>query len=107
MRRGHGRKKKEHTIKTEMSAISERIIEVEVTTEDIEKMRADGVSEADLPEAGIKHFRPARHILKDKVAILLDIDIVQHFKERVKSDDTEFYQKQINQTLRRAIEHEK
>lgn len=83
---------------------NEKIIEVEVTAEDIEKMRVGGVSEADLPETGIKRFRPAQHILKDKVAILLDIDIVEHFKKRAETDNTEFYQTQINKTLRRVIE---
>ncbi len=86
---------------------NEKIIEVTVTTEDIEEMRADGISEAELPEIGVKRFRPARHILKDKVAILLDVDIVEHFKKRAESDDTEFYQTRINQTLRRMIENEK
>lgn len=83
---------------------NEKIIEVEVTAEDIEKMRADGVSEADLPEVGIKRFHPAHHVLKDKVAIMLDVDIVEHFKKRAESGDTDFYQTQINQTLRQVIE---
>ncbi len=55
----------------------EKIIEVEVTADDLEKMRAEGVSEEDLPAIGIKRYRPARHIVKnkDKVMILLDADI--------------------------------
>ena len=83
---------------------NERILEVKVTAEDLEEMRADGIAEADLPAIGIKCYRPARHIIKDKVVILLDSDIVDHFKKVAETDDKEFYQTQINQTLRRLIE---
>ena len=83
---------------------NERIFEVEVTAEDLEEMRADGIAEEDLPAIGIKRYRPARHIIKDKVAILLDVDIVEHFKKIAETGDKEFYQMQINQTLRRFIE---
>jgi len=89
-----------------MSTISEKIIEVKITAADIAEMRASGVAEAELPNPGIKRYRPARHILRDKVAILLDVDIVDHFKKKAVSGDSELYQKQINQTLRRAIERE-
>jgi uncharacterized protein (DUF4415 family) len=86
---------------------NERIIEVEVTAEDLEKMRAEGVSESDLPAIGIKRYRQARHILRDKVVVLLDADIVDHFKKSVNNDDEEVYQSQINRELRRLIEREK
>ena len=43
----------------------EKIIEVQVTAEDLEKMKADCISEKDLPELGPKRYRPARHIVKD------------------------------------------
>ena len=86
---------------------NERIIEVEVTSEDLEKMRADGIAEADLPSIGIKRYRPARHILRDKVVVLLDADIVEHFKKSANNDDKEVYQTQINLELRRMIEQEK
>ena len=83
----------------------ERIIEVEVTAADIAEMRADGVPEGEIPALGtIERFRPARHLMKDKVAILLDRDIVDHFRKGAETGDSEFYQRQINQTLRRAIE---
>lgn len=88
-----------------MSTTNERLIEVEVTAEDILKMRADGVPESELPRLGVKRYRPARHIVNDKVAILLDADIVEHFKNE--SADAEFYQARINKTLRRIIESEK
>ncbi|MBC7798411.1 MAG: hypothetical protein H7Z37_16200, partial [Pyrinomonadaceae bacterium] len=55
---------------------NERIIEVEVTSEDLEKMRAEGYDESELPALGIKKYRPARHIIRDKVVVLLDADIV-------------------------------
>jgi uncharacterized protein (DUF4415 family) len=87
-----------------MNTTNQRIIEVEVTVDDLEKMRADGIAEADLPPLGIKRYRPARHIPKDKVAVLLDADIVEHFKKTTENDDTKFYQTQINQTLRKFIE---
>lgn len=85
-----------------MNKTDERIIEVEVTPEDIETMRAQGVDEADLPSPGIKRYRPARHIIRDKVAILLDADIVEHFKTN--SGSGEFYQNQINKALRQIVE---
>ena len=47
-----------------------------------------------------RRYRPARHVLRDKVAILLDIDIVEHFKAN--SDSDEFYQTQINKALRQV-----
>ena len=50
-----------------MNMTDEKIIEVEVTNEDLEKMRADGVPENDLPELGIKRYRRARHI-QEKLA---------------------------------------
>lgn len=56
------------SLKNETSSTDERIIEVRVTTEDLEKMKADGISENDLPQPGIKRYRPARHILKEKLA---------------------------------------
>ncbi|NOT48701.1 MAG: hypothetical protein HOP17_13245 [Acidobacteria bacterium] len=85
-----------------MNKTDEKLIEVEVTAGDIEIMRAQGVEESDLPALGIKRYRPARHIIRDKVAILLDADIVEHFKTN--SDSDEFYQAQINKALRQVIE---
>lgn len=83
----------------------ERIVEVEVTAADIAEMRADGIPESEIPALGtIERFRPARHRMTDKVAILLDRDIVDHFRKDAETGDAEFYQKQINQTLRQAIE---
>lgn len=94
--------RKELIIRIEMNKTDEKLIEIEVTAEDIETMRAEGVEESNLPTPGIKRYRPARHIIRDKVAILLDADIVEHFKTN--SDSDEFYQTQINKALRRVIE---
>ena len=92
-------------IRIEMNKTDEELIEIEVTAGDIKTMRERGVDESDLPAPGIKRYRPARHVLRDKVAILLDIDIVEHFKAN--SDSDEFYQTQINKALRQVIESER
>lgn len=89
----------------ETNMIDERIIEITVTSADIAEMRAEGIPESEIPALGtVKRFRPARHRMSDKVAILLDRDIVDHFKKKAESDDGDFYQKQINNTLRQVIE---
>ncbi len=87
----------------------ERIIEVEVTQEDLEKLRADGVPENDLPEPGIKRYRPARHILKDKakITLLLDAEILEHFERRAASEDAAPCPIQINNALRAVMERER
>ncbi|HSK74255.1 MAG TPA: BrnA antitoxin family protein [Pyrinomonadaceae bacterium] len=85
----------------------EKIIEVEVTAEDLEKMRAEGLDEADLPELGIKRYRPARHIIKNKVAVLLDADIAEHFQKRAEEENISSFQSRINQELRQIMEREK
>lgn len=88
-----------------MSTTTERIIEIEVTAADISQMRADGVPEHEIPALGtIERYRRSQHILKDKVAVLVDVDIVDHFKKISVGADSLFYQKKINQTLRQAIE---
>ena len=86
----------------------ERIIEVEVTREDLEEMRADGVSENDLPEPGIKRYRPARHILKDKakITLLLDAEILEHFEKRAEKENAPC-PTQINDALRAIMERER
>ena len=98
---------KEPTIKIEDYMINEVIIEVEATAEDLEIMRADVFSESELPSPGIKKYRSSRYILKDKVRVLLDADIVEHFGNTKYKEDKETYQTNINQTLRQVIESEK
>lgn len=95
-------------MKIGMIMTDKKVIEIKVTSAHIEEMRSDGVSEAEIPPLGtVKRYRPARHILHDKVAILLDTDIVEHFKKRSESGDQTFYQTEINRTLRNAIEGKK
>lgn len=49
-----------------MKKLNERIIEVEVTEQDLEKLREAGIEEKDLPKIGIKRYRPATHLHKEK-----------------------------------------
>ncbi len=92
-----------------MNTTDKRIIEVKVTAEDLEKMRTEGVSENDLPEIGIKHYRPARHILKDKdkITLLIDSEVLEHFEKRAAKDNAAPCQTQINDELRRIMERDK
>lgn len=93
--------------RTELSLTDEKIIEVEVTAEDLDKMRAEGIAEEDLSAIGEKKcYRPAQHIIKNKVMILLDADIVEHFKKRAEAEHLSFYQTQINRELRQIMERE-
>ncbi len=87
----------------------EKIIEVEVTTEDLEKIKADGVSEKDLPELGLKRYRPARHIVKgkDKITLLIDSEVLEHFEKRAEKENAAPYPVQINDELRRIMERER
>lgn len=79
----------------------EKIIEIEVTDEDIEEMRSKGISEDELPNVGdIKRYRPARHIIKTKTPVLLDTNIVNHYKEK----NSETYQTEINNELANIIQ---
>jgi uncharacterized protein (DUF4415 family) len=87
-----------------MSMTDEKIIEVEVTVEDLEKMRAEGIAEKELPEIGIRHYRPARHIIKNRTAILLDSDIAEYFKKRAEEETGTTFQTHINNELRSLIE---
>lgn len=87
----------------------DRIIEVEVTTEDLEQMKAEGFSDEDLPEIGVKRYRPARHILKDKgkITLLIDSEVLEHFEKRAKKENSASCQIQINEELRRIMERDR
>ena len=89
-----------------MSMTDEKIIEVEVTSDDLDKMRAGGIAEEDLPSIGVKRYRPAQHIIKNKLMILLDADIVEHFKKRAEAEHLPSFQTQINRELRQIMERE-
>ena len=92
-----------------MSMINEKIIEVKVTADDLELMRAEGIPEDELPEIGVKRYRPARHIIKnkDKITLLIDSDVLEHFQKRSEKGDAEPCQTQINKELRRIMESDK
>lgn len=87
----------------------ERIIEVKVTNEDLEKMKAEGFSDEDLPEIGVKRYRPARHILKDKgkITLLIDSEVLEHFEKRAEKENAAPCQIQINEELRRIMERDR
>ena len=92
-----------------MNTTNEKIIEVEVTKEDLEQMKTEGVSEKDLPEIGIKRYRPSRHILKDKgkITLLIDSEVLEHFEKRAEKENSVSCQIQINQELRRIMERDR
>jgi len=87
----------------------ERTIEVEVTEEDLEQMKAEGFSKKDLPEIGVKRYRPSRHILKDKdkITLLIDSEVLEHFEKRAEKENTASCQIQINQELWRIMERDR
>ena len=92
-----------------MNTTDKKIIEVEVTNEDLEKMKAEGVSERDLPEIGVKRYRPARHIQKDKgkITLLIDSEVLEHFEKRAEKQNAAPCQIQINDELRRIMERDR
>lgn len=49
--------------------IHEKMIEVEVTADDLKTLRAQGIDEADLPAMGIKRYYPARHFRRDILTV--------------------------------------
>ncbi len=87
----------------------EKIIEVEVTAEDLEKMKSAGVPKKDLPELGTRRYRPARHIIKnkDKITLLIDSEVLEHFEKRAEKENAASCQVQINDELRRIMERER
>lgn len=92
-----------------MNTTDEKIIEVEVTADDLEKMKAAGVSEKDLPELGLRRYRPARHVVKDKnkITLLIDSEVLEHFEKRAARQNAAPCQVQINAELRRIMERER
>ncbi|MCY7376051.1 MAG: BrnA antitoxin family protein [Pyrinomonadaceae bacterium] len=87
----------------------EKIIEIEVTAADLEEMKYEGVFESDLPEIGIKRYRPARHVIKDKskITLLIDSEVLEHFESRAAKNERESCQSRINAGLRRIMERER
>lgn len=87
----------------------ERIIEVEVTAEDLKTMKVEGIAETDLPELGVKRYRPARHLAKDKskITLLIDAEVLEHFEKRAVKENAASCQIQINDELRRIMERDR
>lgn len=78
--------------------------------EDVEKMRAEGVEEKDLPAVGsLKRYRPARHIQtdKNKITLLIDAEVLEHFEKRARRKNAAPSQVQINDELRRIMERDR
>lgn len=92
-----------------MNTTDKRTIEVEVTAEDLEKLKADGVAEKDLPEIGVKRYRPARHIQtgKNTITLLIDAEVLEHFEKRAGRKNAVPFQIQINDELRSIMERDR
>lgn len=72
-------------------------------------MKSEGVTENDLPELGIKRYRPARHRIKDKskITLLIDSEILEHFESHPAEEEKKTFQSRINEELRRVMERER
>lgn len=86
-------------------------MDVEYTEQDIEEMREQGISEDELPHAGLHKFRRSEFAVKRsdqkiKVSIYLDADVLDFFKEQAAKPDSAPFQTQINNELRAATKRE-
>jgi uncharacterized protein (DUF4415 family) len=88
---------------------------IEVTEKDYRRSRAKGIEEEALLKPGRHKFTrganpliragllPATPPKKTRISILLDEDIIEHFKKRAAAPNALPYQTQINNTLRAAM----
>lgn len=88
---------------------------IDVTEGDYRRSRAKGISEESLLKPGRHKFArgvnplaragllPATAPKKTRISILLDEDIIEHFKKRAAAPNALPYQTQINNTLRAAM----
>lgn len=88
---------------------------IDVTEKDYRRSRAKGIEEEALLKPGRHKFArranplvragllPATPPKKTRISILLEEDIIEHFKKRAASPNTLPYQTQINNTLRAAM----
>lgn len=86
------------------------IFEAVTTAENQERMRADGVSEDDIPPVGVRRYRPSRFRVeprdaKVKISMYLDGDILEYFRKRAEQPNAAPYQTQINNELRKIMEN--
>lgn len=85
------------------------IFEARTTAEDQEKMRSDGVPEAEIPQIGVRRYRPSRFHLepsdaKVKMSMYLDGDVLEYFRKRAEQPNAAPYQTQLNNELRKVME---
>ncbi|MGH9767428.1 MAG: BrnA antitoxin family protein [Blastocatellia bacterium] len=88
---------------------------IDVTEEDYRRSKAKGIKEEALLKPGRHKFArganplvrvgllPATPPKKTRISILLDEDIIEHFKKRAAAPNALPYQTQINNTLRAAM----
>lgn len=88
---------------------------IDVTEKDYRRSRAKGIEEEALLKPGRHKFArkanplvragllPATPPKKTRISILLDEDIIEHFKKRAAAPNALPYQTQINNTLRAAM----
>lgn len=88
---------------------------IDVTEKDYRRSRAKGIGEEALLKPGRHKFMrganpliragllPATPPKKTRISILLDDDIIEHFKKRAAAPNALPYQTQINNTLRAAM----
>jgi hypothetical protein len=87
---------------------TENFFEYQVTEQDVEELRAEGVPEEDIPAVGtIRKYVRARHYAprrehEIKISIYLNGEILDFLRQR--SDET--LEKQINAELRKVMENE-
>jgi len=90
-------------------------ITIDVTEEDYHRSKAKGIKEEALLKPGRHKFMrganplvragllPATMPKKMRISILLDEDVLEHFKQRAAAPNALPYQTQINHTLRAAM----
>ena len=85
------------------------VFEFEVTQEDVEELRKEGIPESELPKVGIfensqrrAHFAAGAE-QEGKIPIYISAEILDFFSRR--SDES--LEEQINAELRKAMENEK
>lgn len=88
---------------------------IDVTEKDFRRSKAKGISEEALLKPGRHKFArrasplvragllPATPPKKTRISILLDEDLIEHFKKRAAAPNALPYQTQINNTLRAAM----
>ena len=86
---------------------------IEYTEEDVAKMRAEGIDEDAIPAVGkhVFHRVDRRKIVprkesKARINIFIDLDIIDHFRNRAEQPNAAPYQTQMNAELRKVMERD-